>query len=242
MKITFSLAFVIAFLSMLFLIQEVHDWAHVITANWLCGCLGTKTFDNWTFCDHCEVSGNVLVLVWLAGPIVNYSLVWLAWSLMRRRNSGGTRSVGFALLFAANPFPNVLAAFGGGGDIPTSFRMLYQRPDNSNHFIISLVSLIIVLALTVPPVLKAVAMLKSNVEKLILLPLFLLLPNVIVKIFVSYGMNLLLKQGFFEEDIFGGTPLLVLIWSFVIALLLLIYYESLPNFIRKKEKRSTLRM
>ena len=105
-----------------------------------------------------------------------------------------------------------------------------------------MVSLIIVLALTVPPVLKAVAMLKSNVEKLILLPLFLLLPNVIEKIFVSYGMNLLLKQGFFEEDIFGGTPLLVLIWSFVIALLLLIYYESLPNFIRKKEKRSTLRM
>ena len=124
MKITFSLAFFVAFLSMLFLIQEVHDWAHVITANWLCGCFGTKTFDNWTFCDHCEVSGNVLVLVWLAGPIVNYSLVWLAWSLMRRRNSGGTRSVGFALLFAANPFPNVLAAFGGGGDIPTSFRML----------------------------------------------------------------------------------------------------------------------
>ena len=242
MKITFSFSFLIAFLSMLFLIQELHDWAHVFTANWLCGCFGTKTFDNWTLCDHCEVTGNVLVLVWLAGPVINYFLIWLAWSLMRRRNAGGERSFGFTLLFAANPFPNVLAAIVGGGDITTSIRMIFQHPDNSNHTSISIVSLIIVLVLTVPPVLKAMGMLKSNAEKLILLPIFLLLPNFIIKIFVSYGMNLLLKQGFFEEDIFSGTPLLVLIWGFIIALLFLICYKSLPNFIRKKEKRSALRM
>ena len=101
MKINFSVNYLIAFLSMIFLAQELHDWSRVLTAEWICGCFGTKNFDNWSFCDHCEVSGNILVLAWLAGPAVTYTLVWLSWSLMSKRQSPGTRSLGFSLLFAS---------------------------------------------------------------------------------------------------------------------------------------------
>jgi hypothetical protein len=242
MKINFSVYYLIAFLSLLFLIQELHDWAHVLTANWLCGCFGTKTFDSWTFCDHCEVSGNILVLVYLAGPAINYGLMWIARSLMSRRNSATTRSVGFSLVFAANPFAYVWAAFSSGGDIPLSMRMLYVHQDGSNKHFISILSLIIVLALSIPPILKAISMLKSKNERLILIPLFLLLPNLLKTIFVSFGMDFLLKKGFFQEEVFNGTPLLVLIWLFVISILLLINYKRLQNFIKKKEKRGSLRI
>ncbi|HLK27012.1 MAG TPA: hypothetical protein VKT28_00420 [Puia sp.] len=242
MKITFSVAYIIAFISLIFLIQEVHDWSHVLTANWLCGCFGTKAFDSWTFCDHCEVSGNILVLAWLAGPAVNYILIWIAWSMMSRRNSGGTRSVGFSILFAANPFVNVLAAIGGGGDITQSMRMIFQHPDGKNHFTVAIASLFLVLVLTVPPVLKAFSMAKTNAQKFILIPAFLILPNYIKMLFVTFGMSFLLKQGFFQEEVFNGTSLLVLIWLFLVAVLVLINYKSLSNFIRKKEKRGTLRI
>ncbi len=242
MKITFSLSFFIAFVSMTFLIQELHDWAHVLTSYWLCGCFGTKTFDSWAICDHCDVSGNIMVLVWLAGPVVTYSIVWLAWSLMRKRETSGTRSFGFSLLFAANPFTNVLAAIVGGGDITFSMRMLFQRPDGSNKHIVAIIALLVVLALTVPPVLKAIRMIKNRTEKIILIPVFLLLPNILEKAFVSFGMNSVLKAGFFQEEVFSGTPLLVLIWLFVVSILLLLNYKSLSNFIRKREKRASLRI
>ena len=92
MKIKFSISFFIAFLSLLFLVQELHDWTHVLTAFWLCGCFGTKAFDSWSLCDHCEVAGNVLVLVYLAGPVINYIMIWVARSLMSRKQSATTRS------------------------------------------------------------------------------------------------------------------------------------------------------
>lgn len=242
MKIKFSATYLLAFLSMLFLIQELHDWAHVFASEWICGCFGTKAFDIWTTCDNCEASGRILVLGTLAGPALTYSLVWIAWSLMSRRHSAGTRSFGFSLLFAANPFINILAAFGGGGDITEAMRKLYQTPDGSNRHIVSFGSLLLVLILTLPPIIKATIMIKGQKEKLLLIPAFLLLPNFIEKLFVSKGMNWLLDQGFFQEEAFAGTSLLVVMWLFILAIILLISYKSMMNFIKKKERKNSLRI
>jgi hypothetical protein len=242
MKIKFSATYLLAFLSMLFLIQELHDWAHVFASEWICGCFGTKTFDNWTSCDNCEATGKILVLSILAGPALTYSLVWIAWSLMSRRQPAGTKSFGFTLLFAANPFVNLLASFGGGGDITEAMRKLYQNPDGSNRHIVSMSALLIVLILTAPPILKAIGMIKGTKERLILIPAFLLLPNLIEKLFVSKGMNWVLSQGLFQEDVFAGTSLLVLMWLFVLAIVLLISYKSIMNFVKKKERKNSLRI
>jgi hypothetical protein len=242
MKIKFSVTYLAGFLSLLFLIQELHDWAHVLAAEWICGCWGTKTFDNWTFCENCEASGSILALAWLAGPALTYILVWISWSLMSRKHSAGTRSFGFSLLFAANPFANIVAAFRGGGDITSSMRMLYQHPDGSNRHIVSIGALLFILILTVPPILKAVGMIKGQKERVILIPVFLLLPNLIKFLFVSKGMNWLLSQGLFQEEVFTGTPLLVLMWLFILAIVLLITYKSLMGFIKKKERKNSLRI
>jgi hypothetical protein len=242
MKIKFSATYLLAFLSMLFLIQELHDWAHVFASEWICGCFGTKTFDNWTPCDNCEATGKILVLSILAGPALTYILVWIAWSLMSRRHSAGTKSFGFTLLFAANPFINILASIGGGGDITEAMRRLYQNPDASNRHLVSISALMIVLILTVPPILKAISMIKGVKERLILIPAFLLLPNFIEKLFVSKGMNWLLSQGLFQEDVFAGTSLLAVMWLFVLAIVLLICYKSIMDFVKKKERKNSLRI
>jgi len=135
-----------------------------------------------------------------------------------------------------------LAAAGGGGDITEAMRKLYQKPDGSNHFVVSISSLIIVLILTIPPILRAINMIKGVKEKLILIPLFLLVPNLLEKLFVSKGMNWLLDQGFFQEEVFAGTPLLVVMWLFFLAIILLITYSSITNFVKKKERRNSLRI
>ena len=242
MKINFSVTYLIAFLAMLFLIQELHDWAHVSVAEWICGCWGTKTFDSWTTCEHCEASGNILVLAWLAGPALSFLLIWIAWSLMSRRHSSGTRSFGFSLLFAANPFANILAASAGGGDITMSMRTLYQHPDGSNRHFISIAALVIVLVLTAPPFMKAVSMIKGQKEKLMLIPAFLILPNFIKILVVSKGMNWLLSEGIFQEEVFTGVPLLVVMWLFLLIILLLVNFRSIMNFLKKKERKNSLRI
>jgi hypothetical protein len=242
MKVNFSLSYFIAFFSLVFLIQELHDWAHVLAANWICGCFGTKGFDDWTFCDHCEVSGNILSVVWLAGPIITYILVWVAWSMMSRSQNQNTRSFGFSLLFAANPFANLFAAFGGGGDITLSLRMMLQNPDNSNHIFVALLSLMLVLFLTVPPIFRSLSLLKGRPEKWIIIAGFLIIPNLVKLLVVDNTLNYLLKSGFFDEEVFLGAPLLVLIWFFSVTIMVMINHNSLLNFIRKKEKRTTLRV
>jgi hypothetical protein len=242
MKISFSLSFLIAFFALVFLIQELHDWAHVLTANWICGCWGSKGFDNWTLCDHCEVSGNILLLVWLAGPALSYFLVWVSWALMNNKNSGGTKSIGFSLFFATNTFVNVLAAIGGGGDITKSMRMAFQKADGSNRHIVSAGALFLVVLLTAPPVLRAFKMVKGKAEKMLLIPALLILPNYVKMLTVTFGLNLLLKKEVFQEEFVSGIPLLVLIWLFLTSVLILLNYKSLQNFIRKKEKKMSLRI
>ncbi len=242
MKIKFSVTYLLAFLSMLFLAQELHDWAHVLTSEWVCGCYGTKTFDNWTICENCDASGNILVLSTLAGPALTYSLVWIAWSLMSRHRSAGTKSFGFTLLFAANPFVNILAGFGGGGDITQAMRKLYQRPDGSNHYIVAGAALLITFILTIPPLFRAINIIKGKKEKLILIPAFLILPNFIEKLFVTKGMNWVLEQGIFQEEVFARTSLLVIVWFFLLVIVLLVCYKDILVFVKKKDKRNALRI
>ncbi|HVM87392.1 MAG TPA: hypothetical protein VMT76_04340 [Puia sp.] len=242
MKFSLSFSFLIAFFSLVFLCQELHDWSHVFVGTWLCGCFGSKGFDSWTLCDHCEVSGNILALVWFAGPAVTVLLAWIARAMMNKRNSGAIRSAGFSLLFAANPFVNIIKVVSGDGDIPYGMKLIFQPQKGSNGDVISIIALLIVFIFTIPPLFRAIKMVKTKIEKWIIIPAFLILPNLIKTLVVTIGLNFLLKRDVFQEDIFSGTPLLVLIWLFIIIVLLMINYKSLLNFIRKKENKAFLRI
>ena len=235
MKIKLSAAYVLAFLCLLFLLQEMHDYAHFFTAKWICGCTGIKRFDSWTVCDHCEVTGNILALVTFAGPAISFSIVWIARSMMSRKNSMEKRSFGFSLLFAANPFVNILAAARGGGDISQGMQMIFGN--DGNRRMVNIAALLIVLLLTLPPLWKAIKTLKHSQWQWVLIPIFVIVPGIIEKLVLSSGMNWLLDQGLLNEEIFKGIPLLVILWLILLLLLLFFSFKSFEEFIQKKEKK-----
>ncbi|MBS1948864.1 MAG: hypothetical protein JST47_13960 [Bacteroidetes bacterium] len=162
--------------------------------------------------------------------------------MMAKKNSDAVRSTGFSLLFAANPFVNIVASFSGGGDIAYAMKMVFESPNGSNRHFVSIISLLIVLLLAIPPIIRAFQLLKSKRERLIIIPAFLILPNFMKLLVVSTGMNFLLKEGFFQEEVISGAPLLVLIWLFVLVFLLMINYKSVLNFIKRKEWYGSIRV
>ena len=232
MKIKFSAVYLLAFLSMLFLIHELHDWAHVFVAQWITGCWGTKAFDSWTFCDLHDISGNIGVLVLLAGPLITYIFIWVAWALLGSTNSSSKKSLGFSMLFASLPFARIFAAARGGSDETSALRQLFQNNDGSNRHIVSLAGLLLIGLLTVPALFRAFKTLHNAKEKWIVFPFFLVAP-VLIDYFIMNGMNKLLAKGVLQENAAPGTPLLVILWAFFWLIIFMATYKKLLKLFRR---------
>jgi hypothetical protein len=235
MKIKFSVAYLLSFLVLVFLVQELQDWMHVIVGEWICGCWGIKTFNAWTMCEHSEVSGNILAFVWLAGPLLIYILTWIAWSILESKKTTSSWSIGFSLLFATLPLGRILAAARGSSDETNAMRELFQRPDGSNHNFVVAAGLILVLALTIPPLIKAYQIAGGLKERLLIIPLFLLFPLIGDYLVVSVGMNKLLANDVMRDESLPGTPFLVLIWGIICLLVFLVTYRNLLTLFKKSE-------
>ena len=236
MKIKSHFLYTLGFLSILFLAQELHDWAHYIVAGVSCGCWGKKGFDNWTICDRCAVSPNMGAIIFFAGPFVTYIIIWSAWWLMDRDHTSRQRSVGFALLFAAVPFVRILAAFAGGGDETRCLRGVFQQTDGSNRHLIALAGLSIVLLLTIPPILRAFFLLSGWKERIFLFLIFLVLPLYVHQWILKGVMGKLLERGFLGTEILPGIPVLVIVWTCSWAVILTITFKKLTGLLRNQNE------
>jgi hypothetical protein len=223
--------YLLGFLALIFFVHECHDWAHFIAARIICDCWGLKSFDNWTLCSDCTASSHLQVWIWFAGPLVTYFIVWLGWWLMSRDKTTSQQSLGFCLVFAAIPFARILAAATGGGDETFGLRQLFQHDDKSNSRTVALSALLLVLLLTLPALLKALMRLRDWKERLILFPIFLVLPLLIDK-WVYAGLNKLSSTGFLGYESLPGVSILVLGWSLLLLVLLLLTYKSLLFFLQ----------
>src|SRR5258708_14806374 len=179
MKIKLTPVYFLCFFSLVFLIHEIHDWAHFILSASYCGCLGNRAFDSWSVCNTCVTSAYGLALATLAGPLVNYIMIWSGWALMHAENPSEKQSIGFSMVFAALPFPRMMGALAGGGDETSALRQLFQRPGGSNHYIVAGTGLLIVLLLFLPAIIRSFVLITCWVDRLILLPAFLVLPGLI---------------------------------------------------------------
>jgi len=229
MRIKFTAVFLLGFIALIFFIHECHDWAHFISGRLICGCWGTKNFDNWTLSKDCNVSSRAQVLVWFAGPAVTYLIIWLSWGMMAKKKSSTVQSLGFSLLFAANPLVRILAAAAGGSDETFGLRQLFQHPDKSNSHAVALTGLILIIVLTAAPLLRAFMLLRGWKEK-ILFVLFLVLPMYIDK-WAYIGLNKLAATGFLSDESFPGVPILVLAWTILLMVVLLSTYKSIMSFL-----------
>jgi hypothetical protein len=235
MKLKLTPIYLVSFLTLVFGIHELHDWAHALTARLVCTCWGTREFDFWTFCPGCTASSGLRALAWLAGPLISYIMIWTSWTLMHPENPLHKKALGFSLLFASLPFLRILAALAGGGDETASLRLLFQHADGSNRHIVALAGLLLVLLLNLPALLRAFRLLPGSQKKIVIYLPFLLLPGYLDNWIVHTGLNKLAAKGILAMEVFPGMSLAVIAWSFLLLILWLLTGKSLSGLFEQRE-------
>lgn len=177
MKLKLTPLYILAFLFLLFLVHEVHDWSHTLMARAVCPCWGRRIFDGWDFCPGYEVSSGQRALALIAGPIINYLLLWIGYGLLEPENPLDMQSLGCSLVFATLPLNGLLAAFSGGGDLTNTIRLFQQHGIATNHRLVTIMGLLLVVALTVPPLVRAFLCLPGYQGKWLVFPILFLVPG-----------------------------------------------------------------
>ena len=230
MKIKLSLQYFIAFFTLVFLVHEIHDWAHVLVARAFCGCWGTRAFDSWTPCVSCLHGGRGVIPATIAGPAVNYIIIWWGLALMFPEEPPQRQSLGFSLIMAALPLPRILGACSGGGDETSTMRQLFQHPGGSNPYIVAAAGLLIVLLLNIPALVRIFFLMPKWWGKLLVLPAFLVIPPMVDHWLVSVELNKLLAEGMFSRLIMRGVPQAIVFWLFFLIVIFLLTCRSLVSF------------
>jgi hypothetical protein len=236
MEIRPRLVPLIAFFSLVFLLHELHDWAHAMAAGGLCHCWAPRSFDSWTLCPNCILEGRQRLLIWILGPMINYIAIWAGWRLMNPENTLERRSIGFCLVFAALPFMRILAAAMGGGDETSALRQLLEPFSLTHHRVLSLIGLLVVLAATLPSLIRAFLLLPGGRGKLLIFPVMLLLPGYVDHWVVQEGMNKLQDMGFLNHLVVTGLHLIVVVWGFFVLFLFALSHKGLSHFLDYDEK------
>jgi hypothetical protein len=180
MKLKLSPLYILSFLSLTFFVHEIHDWAHTLVARLVSGCWGPRVFDGWELCADNRIAVGLRVLAVVAGPLVNFILLWVAWQKMDKYNSSmQEQSWGVTLVFAALPLNNLLAAVSGGGDLTSAIRLTFRHADAFGHHFVALVGLLIMLIICVPPLVRAFICLPWWQGKLFYYPVFLIVPGML---------------------------------------------------------------
>ena len=172
--------YILCFLMLVFLVHEIHDWAHVLAVRVTCHCWPVRTFGDWVLCGSPSSGQQALIL--FAGPLINVVLFWAGWSLLHEDNSSEENSLGVALVFAALPLNNLIAAFTGGGDITEGIRWIQRHGPGSNHRLVTMMGLVIQLLIIGPALVRAFLRLPGYKGKLIAFPLLFLLPGWLDKV------------------------------------------------------------
>src|SRR5258708_868239 len=97
--------FILSFLCLNFFLMELHDWMHVSVAALVSGGWGPRGFDRWQMVTGASVSNGQRALATLAGPLVNFLVLWIGWIKMANRDSLADQSLGCNLTLAALPLP-----------------------------------------------------------------------------------------------------------------------------------------
>jgi hypothetical protein len=236
MEIKPRLVPLIAFFSLVFLLHELHDWAHAMAAGGQCHCWAPRSFDSWTICPNCILDGRQRLLIWIVGPLITYIALWSGWRLMNVDNPLERRSTGFCLVFAALPFMRIMAALAGGGDETLAMRQLLEPLDLKHHHLVSIIGLLFVLALTLPALIRAFLMMPGWRGKLLVFPLMLVLPGYIDRWVVHDGMNKLQDTGFLTHMVVTGLHLIVVVWGFFVLFVFVLSRKGLSHFLDYDER------
>ncbi len=192
-----------------------------------CHCWPVRTFGNWVLCGSPSAGQQALITV--AGPLINVALFLTGWSLLNVENSVEEHSVGVALFFAAMPWPNLVAAFTGGGDITTFVRWIQRHGPKSNHTLATGIGLIVQLLIILPAIgagLSAAAGLQGEADRIpAVAPAARLVSAVMVR--TAEPLVYRARNGSVDAYAYVGA------WSFVAAVGFFLTRRQLKGLIRE---------
>ena len=219
--------YILSFLLLVFLVQDVHDWAHVLAVRVTCHCWPERMFGSWVLCG--SPSGGQHALISVAGPLINVALFLTGWALMDIENSVEEHSLGIALFFAAMPWTNLIAACRGGCDITDFIRWIQRHGPTSNHALVSRIGLIVQLLIIVPGLIRAFLRLPGYKGKLIAFPLLLLLPAWLERLWYAQLNKWFLgpDTGLWQAYTYVGA------WSVLVAVGFFLLRRQLKGLIRE---------
>lgn len=218
MKLKLTPLYILCFVCLSFFISELHDWLHAAVAALVSGSWGPRGFDRWEFAANANVSNGQRALATLAGPLVNFMAIWIGWIKMGNRDSLADQSMGCNLVLATMPFPMLMAAFSGGGDTTNGLKLLFSHYDGMYPHLFSIIGLVFILVVTVPPLIRVFILLPSWWAKFLYFPIFVLAPNWL-HIFVNRQLDALLRRYETDESlayavVFFWTLLMLGVWIY----------------------------
>ena len=223
MRLKLSPKYIFAFLLLVLLMLELHEIAHIITGRVICGAWGTRDFNVWRLCEGCELKHPFSWIATLAGPLFSFILMWLGMWLLYLK-CADSQAIGFSLVFANIPFGRISQAMLGCGDEMVVNRHLLKA--NFSHTQIVLICSAVLLALGLPPIIKAYRVISNKLAWMYLLG-FLTLPLVFILSYVLSLLNYLLNNGVLSNPGVMGTPLLITAHTFMVLVLLMISRRNL---------------
>jgi hypothetical protein len=221
MKIKLTAGFLIAFISLHFVMGQAHELVHTAVGRFICGCWGERDFNLWTLCEGCYEQNNYAVLSTFAGPAFTFLMIWTGVSFLRTHHSVQQKSFGFALIFANIPFARIFTTATGHGDEVSGLNKVLH-----NHTNAWVIGLILVLLLSIYPIYKAFITME-NKRRAWLLIFFLLMPMMLDMLFVFGIMNNLLQKGVLSNYWILGSPLLVTVFSFTMLLVFIVSRKNM---------------
>jgi hypothetical protein len=227
MKIRMTPGFLLSFFSLSFLMHEAHEIAHTLTGRFICGCWGHRDFNYWALCQECSASSSLTIMASVAGPLFTYLMIWIGAVLIRKSQSEIKRIVGLCLIFANLPFGRILTALLKGGDEILIFNSLMQ--DSTTAWIMGIILALAVTSLPLYTVYKFM-----NNKKWFW---FFFIVPVVVNILMFQGLlNTLAKSDLLSEVWILGSPMIVTLWTFLVALVFVFSRNRLYDL--KKEANS----
>ncbi|MEM6799780.1 MAG: hypothetical protein AAF696_00165 [Bacteroidota bacterium] len=221
LNINLNLKTLFAFLFLMLLLGELHELAHIFTGYAFCGCWGPRDFNVWSLCEGCREANPWAITATFMGPVFSFSLMWLGRHFLLRGDDN-RKSLGFVLIFANLPFARIFTAAMGGGDEVYALRVIFENEHNFTY--IWMIGLSLVLLASVPPLITAWKSL-AKARRIGYFLAFFILPMILAFLIILLGMNGLLEKGVLAEDFIWGTPLLISIHTFIIAILVGISFK-----------------
>jgi hypothetical protein len=214
----------IAFFILVLLLHEAHESAHYFAAWLFCGCPGDRDFLVWRLCSTCTDQWPYL-MAGFAGPMVNNLAMLAGYYLMRPAAAIQQKTIGFALTLAALPLPRWLAATDKGGDEISMLRRVFT----SQQYIAVLLGGILVLLFTIPPIWRAMKLIR-NKYSLLILAAFLIIPYILDKLLIEKYLNgKLAASGLWMESVYAGVPMIVFAWQIILAGAFLLSFQYLKK-------------